>query len=257
MKTATPAWQQDLGVTWRQFSRTLLHATLFLVLIGPLEKAFSDQSFAVALPELEGPVTIGVFSQEGVLIRMLCQDASLESLPAGLNGLIMSWDEKDAGANRVPAGSYLVKGIVHGPLSFSEVGPSEVYKALVETPATPIMQPIQENKISVRAAADALLESPPLLTLDASLKDDKCIMMAEGLPILSIPLSPPVTDATRNIRLTSEKTDQSVILSIEGKQSTNTWRVTGLDRLVPLSIGKLEVKPDAFLSTRGAGESTP
>jgi hypothetical protein len=49
----------------------------------------------------------------------------------------------------------------------------------------------------------------------------------------------------------------SASLMVEDLGGTTTYEITGLDRLVPLSAGKLEVSPDAFHSSPTAGESFP
>ena len=81
MEIARPVWQQDLGKTKEPLGwirRVIFQAAaliLFLCLISGLGlNARGDQSFAVALPELEGPVTLGIFSGEGALLRLLYHD---------------------------------------------------------------------------------------------------------------------------------------------------------------------------------------
>jgi hypothetical protein len=49
----------------------------------------------------------------------------------------------------------------------------------------------------------------------------------------------------------------SARLMVEDLGGTTTYEVMGLDKLVPLSAGKLEVSPDAFHSSLGTGESVP
>jgi len=46
-------------------------------------------------------------------------------------------------------------------------------------------------------------------------------------------------------------------LLINDSQGTASYEISGLDRLVPVSAGTLEVKPDAFHSSQTAGESAP
>ena len=257
-----PTWQQDLDETGKQFGRVFFHPILLLALFifAPLmQPARSEQSFAFALPELEGPVTLGIFSQEGALVRLLCTNAAVESLPAGLNGLIMTWDERDDKGERVPAGIYLAKGIVHGPLTFSlgRLPLQSLPSPCLQTPLNSISPRVQENTISVRASRDALMENPPLMNLAISLRENECIMTAEGLPILSIPLNPSPKNIFRKIDLISGNAPGTALLSLESPQATNCYTISGLDRLVPLSAGKLEVKPDAFHSSLGTGESAP
>jgi len=113
----------------QQLGRGLLRTRLFpLVLLGLLAATFTAfwnasakeiprVSFAVALPELEGSVTFGIFTPSGSLARLLYNDAAVDAIPAGLNGLLMSWDGKDDQGETLPPGSYRGRGLVHGPLS--------------------------------------------------------------------------------------------------------------------------------------------
>lgn len=270
MEIARPIWQQDLGETkepqfakgW--FRRVIFQAAvliLFFCLISGLGlNARGDQSFAVALPELEGPVTLGIFSEEGALLRLLYSDAPVESIPAGLNGLIMTWDQKDDQGRPVPAGNYIAKGLVHGPLTVSSLPFSERRNGLMppEEPLALSHMPLIKNAITVRAARDALLEKSPPLSVRASLRKNTCILAVEGLPILSVPLLPLGNeDFHQSVRLAHSMKEGSARLMVEDLRGITTYEIIGLDRLVPLSAGKLEVSPDAFHSSPPAGESVP
>ena len=219
--------------------------------------ALSDQSFAVALPELEGAVTLGIFSEEGALVRLLCRDAPVESIPAGLNGLIITWDEKDDQGHPVPAGNYKAKGLVHGPISISSLPFSETI-AEPTPPDWPIhltTRLLQEKSIAQHAPKDALLESRPVIIVATSFKENICTLTAEGLPILSVPVDNDGTPQSARILHGMQKGDAR--LMIENPKGRITYHITGLDRIVPLSAGMLEVSPDAFHLSPSAGESTP
>jgi len=230
---------------------------LFLTEIGS-DQARGDQSFAVALPELEGPLTLGIFIERKELIRLLYRNAPMESIPGGLNGLIMSWDEKDDRGRPVNAGNYTARGIVHGPLfisclPFSELRngpilPEELFALFELSP-----MPLSGNTITVRAARDALLEKSPLLTVSASLEENACVLAVEGLPLLSVPLKD--SGSPQRIRLFHGHEEGVASLMIEDTRGTSTYEITGLGRLVPLSAGKIEVFPDAFHSSPSTEDS--
>jgi hypothetical protein len=270
MEIARPVWQQDLGETKEpQFAKGWLRRVifqaavliLFLCLISGLGlNARGDQSFAVALPELEGPVTLGIFSEEGALLRLLYSDAPVESIPAGLNGLIMTWDQKDDQGRPAPAGNYIARGLVHGPLTLSSLPFSERCNGLVPTEESFALSPMPliKNTITVRAARDALLEKSPPLSITARLEGNACILAVEGLPILSVPIpSLGSQDSHQRVRLAHGMKEGSARLMVEDLGGTTTYEIMGLDKLVPLSAGKLEVSPDAFHSSLSTGESVP
>ena len=266
MEIARPVWQQDLGKTKEPLGwirRVIFQAAaliLFLCLISGLGlNARGDQSFAVALPELEGPVTLGIFSGEGALLRLLYRDASVESIPAGLNGLIMTWNQKDDQGRLAPAGNYIARGLVHGPLIVSSLPFSERNGLMPpEEPFALSPLPLIKNTITVRAARDALLEKSSPLSVTARLEGKVCILSVEGLPILSVPL-PQLgrEDSHQRARLAHGMKEGSARLIVEDLGGRTTYEITGLDKLVPLSAGKLEVSPDAFHSSLSTGESVP
>jgi hypothetical protein len=267
MEIARPVWQQDLGKTKEPLGwlhRVIFQAAvliLFLCLISGLAlNARCEQSFAVALSELEGPVTLGIFSEEGALLRLLYRDAPVESIPAGLNGLIMTWDQKDDQGRLAPAGNYIAKGLVHGPLTVSNLPFSERRNGLMQPEELFALSPMTviKNTLTVRASRDALLEKRPPLSITARLEGKVCILAVEGLPILSVPL-PQLgrEDSHQRARLAHGVKEGSARLIVEDLGGTTTYEITGLDRLVPLSAGKLEVSPDAFHSSPTAGESVP
>ncbi len=74
----------------------------------------ADQQFTFALPELEGRISLGIFSPEGRLVRTLAVGATESDFKIGLNGLITTWDGKDDAGNIQPAGKYIVRGFVIG-----------------------------------------------------------------------------------------------------------------------------------------------
>ena len=217
-----------------------------------------QQSFAVALPELEGPVTMGIFSSSGERVRLLHRDASVDTIPAGLNGLIMSWDGKDDQGRDVPAGTYRARGLVHGPIRVTAlpVGNSTPFppasRELEELfPSRPLFS---KNRITIRAAKDELLESRPLLSVEAGIEGDACVLSAEGLPLLFIPLESTGKVATG---ISHGSAAGTALITIDGPKASSTYTISGLDRLVPLNAGTLEIPADAFHPMPGAGESAP
>jgi hypothetical protein len=256
MESLLPSLQQHLGRTRAGFLRVVLPPLLAAAMCA--HAAGGQQSFAVALPELDGPVTMGIFSSSGERVRLLHRDAAVDTIPAGLNGLIMSWDGKDDQGRDVPAGTYRARGLVHGPLRVTAL---PVGNSLPVPPACreerdllPPRPPFPKNRITIRAAKDELLESRPLLSIEAGIEGDACVIRAEGLPLLSIPVEP-----TGNVSpgITHGPVPGSALLTMEGPRGSSTYTISGLDRLVPLNAGALEIPADAFHPMPGAGESAP
>jgi len=256
----------------QQLGRGLLRTRLFpLVLLGLLAATFTAfwnasakeiprVSFAVALPELEGSVTFGIFTPSGSLARLLYNDAAVDAIPAGLNGLLMSWDGKDDQGETLPPGSYRGRGLVHGPLSATPLPTCETWcpLSLRESPADPLsptLNPFPPNRITVRAARDELLETRPLLAVTARMEGNRVLIEADGLPLFSLP----VEASGENLRVTFShgQVPGTARLDVSGaKGAVSSYLLSGLDRLVPLNAGVLELDADPA-RTSPAGEANP
>ena len=220
----------------------------------------AGQSFAVALPEMEGPVTMGIFAPSGERVRLLCRDADISTIPAGLNGLIMTWDGKDDAGQNVPPGTYRARGLVHGPLQSSAL-PVRDAKIFSDNSsnmeAVPSMvTKLPKDAITLRAARDELLETRPLLTIRACLGENACLLNAEGLPLLELPFPDPKHPPTA-VTLAHGSSPGTALLTLTDASGSEVITATGLDKIVPLNAGTLEVQADAFHPGPVAGESAP
>lgn len=204
---------------------------------------------------------MGIFSPSGERVRLLYRDASVGSIPAGLNGLIMTWDGKNDQGQPVPAGTYKARGLVHGPLDVSalprqEIGAGGMLAKLKADPLLAERTAFSKKSITIRAAKDELLESRPLLNIDAGLQGNACVISAEGLPLLSIPLTSR-TNRPPSFALTHGPRAGTAQLRVEEPDCASIYTISGLDRLVPLNAGALEIKADASHPMPSAGESAP
>jgi hypothetical protein len=258
MKIRQRPWQQDLG---KAASRLAKVAALLALSTGCfLHAEGAGQSFAVALPELEGPVTMGIFSPTGERVRLLYREGPVDSIPAGLNGLIMTWDGKDDAGQNVPPGTYRARGLVHGPLQSSAL-PVRDAKIFSDNSsnmeAVPSMvTKLPKDAITLRAARDELLETRPLLTIRACLGENACLLNAEGLPLLELPFPDPKHPPTA-VTLAHGSSPGTALLTLTDAIGSEVITVTGLDKIVPLNAGTLEVQADAFNPGPVAGEFAP
>jgi len=303
MKSALVKWQQVLSdIRVRIPLLALLLAHILVMDWCPLmageqvggkepPRTFA-QTIAVALPELEGPITVGIFSPDGEMIRLLYRDAAVESIPAGLNGLIMTWDGKDDEGLPVSPGTYRVRGLVHGPITFSvrpSVDPyskifsfSPYYGLEAQAPEEPLRSPLlydpslpfyppitDRNHLTIPAAKDELQEERPWLRLEARIKTPSVIITAEGLPLaecsLPIDASPSLSHRSspdkndrikpRSVSLHEGPMPGTAQLVLRYAGGTESYLVTGIDKIVPLEAGTLVVPPGAFQSTTVGEES--
>ena len=207
-----------------------------------------SQTFAVALPELEGPVTMGIFSAKGDLVRLLYQDAPVDSIPAGLNGLIMTWDEKDASGRLLPSGIYRARGLVHGPVSVSKISFHDKFWLFPasESRATNAASGNEScsNTIMISAAKDELLSSRPMIMIKATGVENAVKISANGLPLLETPIAP--TTSAVSATLCKGMEAGTAVITVAAGGETSSCTISGLDRIVPLEAGTLEIPPGTF-----------
>lgn len=202
--------------------------------------------FAVALPEMEGPLTLGIFSPEGNLIRLLYRDAPIDSIPAGLNGLLISWDGKDDSGAQVPIGLYHARGLVHRKLAASLMpyGGDSSLQEIGEWSPVFMSTFLSQNRIIVLSARDALLEKRLPISFVASCQMGKIVIAAERLPILEIPLESFRAAVNPEVRLRQGSRMGTAELTVMSSQGKESYVIAGLDQIVPLDAGALPMPPD-------------
>ena len=258
MERADTRWKLVLG-GWCRYGAGLLLG-LLMAGSGPGLHA-APQHFAVAIPALEGPVTMGIFSEDGTLVRLLYRDAPVETIPSGLNGLIMTWDGKDDQGLDVPAGTYRARGLVHGPLRSTAL-PCVDPVTFPLLPEKEPSSPFPADRIVLQAAEDELLESRPLLSLRAVNRAEGVTLEAEGLPLVTIPLIE--GPAPAKVLCNHGSRAGAAVLGVERGNFLESYDIDGLDRIVPMEAGKLEIfdkvpagTADASHPAPNAGESAP
>jgi hypothetical protein len=75
--------------------------------------ALPPDQIAFAVPD-PGRITLGVFDKTGRLVRLLHALDGEEKFQVGLNGYITSWDGLDSNGQRVPPGTYHIRGYLIG-----------------------------------------------------------------------------------------------------------------------------------------------
>jgi len=263
MKNELVQWQQDLGKSPLLkviiiISLSVGHMALQAQQLKTLRNV--SQSFEIALPEREGPLTLGIFSPQGVLVRLLYRDASIGSIPSGLNGLIVSWDGRDSSGKVVPDGTYTARGLVHGPIMIFQDVEGNYLEGLMggeirEETIIGLERYFSSYSITVRAAKDELLETRPFLLLTAMTGEASVAIAVDGLPIFDLSLQEEFHRP--EITLKYGTNPGTALLTLKNLYGRVHYILTGLDTLVPLNAGTLQMPPDAFHSSSVQKESRP
>jgi len=287
MERPLATWQQHLGAggglrkgpkgraaVLRRLGLPLLLASMISVAAGAQDNA-TALTFAVALPEMEGPFTLGIFSADGSLVRLLYRDAAVESIPAGLNGLMVTWDGLDERGLPASPGTYRARGLVHGPLASRQPRtPAPVENAPLHPEKEGFSLSIPMNLpggswepiLRIPAAPDALYGTPPLVALSAKvLPGDTggALLLANGLPLFNIRDADLPSGGIKDVSLQRGEAAGEVLVELRGERTVSRRILSGLNRIVPVEAGTLEMPPGlqlpsgAFLSGKENKDSEP
>ncbi|HZC34967.1 MAG TPA: hypothetical protein VE242_05110, partial [Chthoniobacterales bacterium] len=83
------------------------------------EESTSAHQLMFIPPPEDGVISLGVYDNDGKLIRILKKAADIDSFKSGLNGLFIDWDGKDSNGAAAPVGKYSARGILVGEVNIS------------------------------------------------------------------------------------------------------------------------------------------
>jgi hypothetical protein len=106
-------------------------------------------------PSAEGTVSLGISDSAGQLVRVLCDEWPVADFTAGLNGLSVEWDGRDASGQPVPAGTYAVKGFHMGNVEVS--GEAIHFNDWITTEDAPRIEAVAS--LGILAGGDLLMAS--------------------------------------------------------------------------------------------------
>src|SRR6266699_3793980 len=87
-------------------------------------------------PPLEGTISLGIYDENGTLVRVLHQQAELNELTIGPDALVTQWDGKNDDDEDLPAGKYRANGYLVGHLRVEDIGEATPPPVESEPPAS-------------------------------------------------------------------------------------------------------------------------
>src|SRR5262249_51577783 len=137
-------------------------------------------------PPMEGTISLGIYDQNGRLMRVLHQNAQLNDFVIGADALATRWDGKDDSYQDLPPGRYHARGYLIGPLKLEDLG---------ET-APPAMEP-DANVVKVRLVRNPLRkEKRPVLEVTMGFnREGSYLKTSDGLPLFNVSKTPNLTRA--------------------------------------------------------------
>ena len=138
--------------------KTLL---LFFLCALTLSAIGAPQKLIFLPPPMDGTLSMGVYAQDGKLVRTLhsMEDVQSDAFDKALDGLITSWDGNDDAGQVVPDGGYAVRGMCVGALAVE--GVAYLGNDWIEDEDSPFITGIERIDL-------ALVENVPTLVLSAN-----------------------------------------------------------------------------------------
>jgi hypothetical protein len=103
------------GVLWMAWFAA---AGVFFTSVGRAQnEEKAEVHFTFAVPDFDSTISLGIFDQEGRLVRRLAEQVPERDFFIGLNGLVAYWNGKNDAGETVAPGTYEVRGFAVGTMS--------------------------------------------------------------------------------------------------------------------------------------------
>ena len=177
---------------------------------------------------MEGTISLGIYDQNGKLVRILNQNAQLNDFAIGADALVTRWDGKDDGHQDSATGRYHARGYLVGPLKREDLGTT-----------SPPSTEIEANVAKVRLVRNPLRKDkrPAVELAIGSNSDGNYLKTSDGLPLFKISETPNVTRAG-----ISAKGENTVNVWYDDGASVHQLRISNVDQMMAFDCGEFELK---------------
>jgi len=176
-------------------------------------------------PPLEGTISLGIFDENGKLVRALHEEANLDEFTIGEDALVTKWDGRDDDDRDLPLGKYHARGYVVGRLKIESLGKTTDNNTGTSVKVKLVPNPLIKNGNRV---------------VDLSIGFD-----AEGSYLQT-------TDGLRLISLSERSDVMRASIAKRGEKSVDIWqddgaaveqfRVSNIDQMMAFDCGEVELK---------------
>ena len=180
-------------------------------------------------PPLEGTISLGVYDENGKLVRILHQEADLSEFTIGADALVTKWDGKNDDGEDLPAGKYHARGYLVGRSKIEDLG---------QAAASPVKDN-ESGNVKVKLMPNPLAgDERPIVDLGVGFDDEGSFLKTtDGLPLCTVSETPNL------IRASIKK---------NGKKSVDVWqddgavveqfRISNIDKTMAFDCGDFELK---------------
>jgi hypothetical protein len=165
-------------VLWRVALLLFIPALHTVNAIGAPEAEPTPDQLLFVPPPVQGVISLGVYDNDGKLIRVLKKAAELDSFKVAADGLVIDWDKTDGSGKQVPNGKYFARGVMVG--DFTVQGVAFHLNAWIDSTSNPRVRKIISTTLldSLRPAAIAEVPQSEIAVLDTDGNQTKAIPLA-------------------------------------------------------------------------------
>jgi hypothetical protein len=179
-------------------------------------------------PPLEGTISLGIYDENGTLVRVLHQQAELNEFTIGADALVTQWDGKDDDDEDLPAGKYRAHGYLVGEFKLEDIGEATPPPAQNEPPTTVKVRlmpnPLANNK---RSIIDLVV------SFDS---DGSYLKTIDDLPLFMLSETPNLVRA-----FIAKKGEKSIDVWQDDGTSVRQFRISNVDKMMAFDCGEFEL----------------
>ena len=180
-------------------------------------------------PPLEGTISLGIYDENGTLVRVLHQQAELNEFTIGADALVTQWDGKDDDDEDLPAGKYRAHGYLVGEFKFEDVGEATPPPVENEPPTSVKVRlmpnPLANNK---RSIIDLVVRFD---------SDGSYLKTIDDLPLFMLSETPNLVRA-----FITKKNEKSVDVWQDDGTSIRQFRISNVDKMMAFDCGEFDLK---------------
>jgi hypothetical protein len=180
-------------------------------------------------PPLEGTISLGIYDQNGKLVRVLHQEAKLNEFAIGADALVTQWDGKNDDEQDLPAGKYHAHGYLVGPLKVQDLGQSS--GSAIENNAA--------RNVKVRLVPNPLRNDRRSI-VDIGIgfdNDGSYLKTGDDLPLVTVSETPNL------IRAGITKKNENAVDVWQGDgTAVRQFRISNVDKMMTFDCGEFELK---------------
>jgi hypothetical protein len=179
-------------------------------------------------PPMQGTISLGIYDDEGRLVRILRQEAELDEFEVGDDGLSVRWDGKDDGGYDLPAGKYRA----HGYIVATKAEPVPIGGTVIGPPIleTPMRVSLVRNPLEKNDAPSADLE------LDHD-DENAYLKTADGLPLVTV-----ATVGDVEYAAFINRSEQALTVLLRRPGDSILVKVSPISKMMAFDCGEFEVK---------------